>query len=243
MVADASRDFAVTPDLDATLRRWRCGRASRWRVGARSGWSTRRGPCCCRSLCTTPIRCASWRSQAVFDRPIAIDEGLSGHVIDLRPAGLVQRYCPEALDNAVSATRRSSRPSRSTAGRARSSPAPGGGRSLGVITVLRDEDHEPLPARPRRAGRDGRARRTGDPQRPAVADQAGKRRRAGGVRPARARHRGRARPLPRSRPTSCATRSARRTSCTSRRTATRRWSSRRSPARPSSRPRCPAGSG
>ena len=92
MVAEASRDFAVTPDLDATLQRVAES------VGRRLG-----GGCTIRLIDPTgtlllpvalhhpdPERLAAL--AAIFERPLAIDEGLSGHVIASGSAGIVERY-------------------------------------------------------------------------------------------------------------------------------------------------------
>lgn len=143
MVAEASRDFAVTPDLDATLQRVAES------VGRRLG-----GGCTIRLIDATgtlllpvalhhpdPERLAAL--AAIFERPLAIDEGLSGHVIASGSAGIVERYSPSSLgfirDPAlVGALEEYGRPSAVVAS------LRAGGQALGAITVLRDEGHEPF---------------------------------------------------------------------------------------------------
>ena len=196
MVAEASRDFAVTPDLDATLQRVAVS------VGRRLG-----GGCTIRLIDPTgtlllpvalhhpdPERLAAL--AAIFERPLAIDEGLSGHVIASGSAGIVERYSPSSLgfirDPAlVGALEEYGRPSAVVALPPGRRPGAGGhhrAAGRGPRAVPR--------RRPRRAGRDGRARRAGHPQRPDRGRPAAARRRDGGVRPGGARERqpGRAAP-------------------------------------------------
>ena len=80
---------------------------------------------------------------AIFERPLAIDEGLSGHVIASGSAGIVERYSPSSLgfirDPAlVGALEEYGRPSAVVAS------LRAGGQAMGAITVLRDEGHEPF---------------------------------------------------------------------------------------------------
>ena len=143
MVAETSRDFAVTPDLDATLRRVAVSVARRLEGGCTIRLVDPTGTLLLPVALHHPDPVRLVALEAVFDRPIAIDEGLSGHVIASGSAGLVERYSPSSIgvirDPAlVHALEEYGRPSAVVAS------LRAGGRTLGAITVLRDEDHEPF---------------------------------------------------------------------------------------------------
>ena len=147
MIADASRAFAVTVDLEQTLE-----------TVTRKVAAELEGGCSVRLVDPTgrflvpvtmfhpdPVRLEAL--QVLLNRPIGIDEGLGGQVIRTGAPGLVQHYSPEALDNAVSDPALVEDLQRFGSPSAIVALLRGGGRSLGVITVLRGEDQEPLAQR------------------------------------------------------------------------------------------------